>query len=726
MTLEKLAEVKKQPEIMETPDYLFWWLSPVLLLVLGAFCWSNHFDSGFHRDDFPNIVNNRYIQNADVLSLVSSPAAFSQDSGRADFRPLLPLLFVFDNSLRHDGSPSIFQLSSFLWFLPLPFLIYVLVRLVPDAKHQTALLTAILFAVHPVVSDTLNYISRRGELIAAGAVTAALVIWLLWPDRLPSTLGLDRYKIPETWTEAWLLKNGTHLEAGYKKLRQCPELFYFVPLLIGVLCSPAAAAFAAVAAAWLWVYPRNSTPSTVRSGGLWRRLAVPGAFCAFWLVLHTALTWTWVAPLRLPAIQYWLGQPRVVVQYFIWFFTPFNMSADAGLLPELRFWPPDMLLGMLGTGALVSLAVVARRRERWRPVAFGLAWFLAAQLPFVLVPQTTADSGARMFIPSIGLALALGHTIMWAIQRAQQLPKLGVPAAFSLSIASFFLLCGMGWMTFERNIIWADDRSLWFDTVSRSPGNQRALINYALEMVRDEDLTTAAEYAQRADTAVPQDAQSEVLVAEVLDRLGLDSRAEFHYSRAVSLWPKYASAMSSYGKWLLARQRYAEATDWSVKALRLNKRDNLARVNLIDAHSAAFEWDAVHRLALEALAIDPDNQRAKLAVITSEDALNRVRRAEHSVGGDASFNDYLTLSVAYFRARRYEDCIAAAQNALKLNKDLAEAHSNISACQHALGRDDEAIASLREVVRLRPDMSVAWSNLSILEEDRRKKRLQIK
>ena len=96
------------------------------------------------------------------------------------------------------------------------------------------------------------------------------------------------------------------------------------------------------------------------------------------------------------------------------------------------------------------------------------------------------------------------------------------------------------------------------------------------------------------------------------------------------------------------------------------------------------------------------------------------------MGGDASFNDYLTLSVAYFRARRYEDCIAAAQNALKLNKDLAEAHSNISACQHALGRDDEAIASLREVVRLRPDMSVAWSNLSILEEDRRKKRLQIK
>lgn len=721
MTPEKLPEADKRPETLETPDYLFWWLSPVLLLVLGAFCWSNHFDSGFHRDDFPNIVNNRYIRNADIFPLVTSPVAFSQDSGHADFRPLLPLLFLFDDSLRHDGSPSIFQMSSFFWFLPLPFLIYALARLLPDAKHQTALFTSILFAVHPIVSDTLNYISRRGELIAAGAVTAAMVIWIVWPARLPATLGIDLYKIPKKWTEEWLFNNGAQLEARYKKLRQGPELFYFVPLVIGVLCSPATAAFVAVAASWLWVYP-----AAVTSGGRWRRLYAPAIFCGVWMVLHTALTWTYLAPLRAPAIQYWLGQPRVVVQYFIWFFTPFNMSADAGLLPELRFWPPDILLGILGTAALVFVAVLARRRERWRPVAFGIAWFLAAQLPFALVPQTTADSGARMFIPSIGLALAVGHIIMWAIQRVQELPRLGVPVAFFASMASLFLLCGMGWMTFERNVIWADDRSLWFDTVSRSPDNQRALINYAREMIRDEDLTTAAEYARRADISAPQDAQSEVLVADVLDRLGLDSRAEFHYSRAVSLWPKYASAMSAYGTWLLARQRYAEATDWSVKALRLNQRDNNARVNLIDAHSAAFEWDAVHRLALEALDIDPDSQRAQLAIITSEDALNRTLRAEHRAEGAATFNDYLTLSVAYFRAKRYEDCIAAAQNALKLKVDLAEAHSNVSACQHALGRDDEAIAELREVVRLRPDMVVAWSNLAILEEDRRKKRLQVK
>lgn len=719
---------EKPPEITATSDYLYWWLSPILLLVVIAFCWSNHFDSGFHRDDFPNIVENRHIRNGDTRTLITSPAAFSKDSGLADYRPLLALLFVFDNSIRQDGQPSIFQLTSFVWFLPLPFLIYGLVRLMPEAKHQTALLSAMLFAVHPIASDTLNYISKRGELIAAGAVMSAMFLWIYWPQRLPATLGIDLYHIPKTKVQEFLFKHGAMLEALYKRIRTSQDWFFYPPLVVGLLCSPATAAFAAVGAAWLWVYPNNGNPakSNTVPQRTWRRLFGAIGLCVFWLILHTVVTWKYVAPQRAPALQYWLGQPLVTVQYFIWFFTPFNMSADAGLLPQLRFWPPDILLGIAGTVALATLAIFARRRDQWRPVAFGIAWFLAAQLPFVLVPQTSADSGARMFIPTIGLAIAVGHILIRAVEYLQQVPRYAGAAAFSFSMALFFLLCAMGWLTFERNKAWVDDRSLWADTVRRSPGNQRALVGYAWELVRFEDLGVAVELARRADLAAPQDAPSEVSVADVLDRLGADQRAEFHYTRAVALWPNYASAMSAYGKWLLARQRYAEATDWSVKAIRLNSRDNVARGNLMEMHSAAFEWESVRRVAVEALEVDPDNAQAKLALVVSEDALNRVARAEHRVDGEATFNDYLTLSVAYFRARKYEECITAARQAITVKQDLAEAHANISACQHALGRDDEAIAELREVIRLRPDMAVAHSNLAFLEQDRLKKRTQIK
>lgn len=706
----------------EALDYVFWWLSPILLLVVGGFCWVDHFDAGFHRDDFPNIVNNRHIRNGDTGELLTSPRAFSQDTEHADFRPLLALLFEADYTVRRDGLPAVFQLSSFLWFLPLPFLIYALVRAIPESRHETAIFSAALFAVHPLVADTLNYVSRRGELIAAGSVTMALIIWVVWPEHLPSSLGLDLHRIPKTFWQGIVFRHGAQIERLYRKVLRAPAGLYFLPLLVGLLCSPAAAAFAFIAAAWIWVFP--PTGRTARAG--WRRVVPGAAVCLGWLVLHASLTWSYLSPLRVPALQYWLGQPRVAVQYFIWFFTPFNLSADAGLLPELRLWPPDILIGIAGVAALVALAVFTRKKDGWRGVSFGIAWFLAAQIPFALVPQATVDSGARMFIPSIGLAIAVGQVLMSLALRAQTLPRHNVAAAFLSSSVLFMLLGSMVWLSYHRNAIWKDDLTLWSDTVRRSPHNQRALIQYAWELIRHDDVTVAREFVERADKAPPQDARSEVLVAEALDRMGLDAQAEVHYKRATTTWPRYAAAMSSFGNWLMVHQRTAEAADWSQRALRLNYFDNQARRNLMDVHSAGFEWQDVTRLAKEALAIEPDDARARLALVTSQDALDRVGRAEHTLAGTANFNDYLTLSVAYYRAKRYDDCIIATKEALKLQPALAEAESNMAACYHALGRDDEAITALRDVVRLRPDFDMAWTNLRILERDKLEKRTKLK
>jgi Flp pilus assembly protein TadD len=712
----------------EVLDYVFWWMSPLLLLVLGAMCWVNHFDAGFHRDDFPNIVNNRNVTSGNLGALLTSPRSFSTQTALADYRPLLSLLYVFDNSVRRDGSPAIFQLTSFLWFIPLPFFIYGLARALPAAQHQSALLAAALFAVHPLVADVVNYISGRGELIAAGGVACALFVWIMLPERLPSTLGLDRYKIPKTATERFIFDHGAGFERLYKSLLRPPTHYlYFVPLIVALLCSPAATAFALLASAYTWVYASPvATSADVPSGRIWARV-IPGAvICGGWFILHTALTWSYQSPLRIPALHYWLSQPRVAMQYFVWFFTPWNLSADGGLLPELRFWPPDILLGIVGVAALVALAVWARRRPEWRGLAFGIAWFLLAQLPFFLVPQTTADSGARMFLPSLGLAIATAHVLMHFALRAQTLAKAPVVFSVLASLAILGILVSLGLLTWKRNAVWSDDLSLSRDSVQRSPNNQRALIQYAQELISRDDLLDAREIVARAHTAAPQDARSEVSVAETLDRIGRDSDAETHYKRATMMWPRFAGAISSFGSWLIVHQRLPEAADWSQRAIRLNVFDNQARHNLMDIHSAAFEWTDVSRVAKAALAVDPDDERAKLALTTSQDVLDRVGRAERRVSGQATFNDYLTLSVAYYRAKRYQDCVGAAKEALKQQGQMAEAYANMSACYHSLGQDDEALTALREVVRLRPDMAFAWSNLQILEAKKREKPTKVK
>jgi len=81
---------------------------------------------------------------------------------------------------------------------------------------------------------------------------------------------------------------------------------------------------------------------------------------------------------------------------------------------------------------------------------------------------------------------------------------------------------------------------------------------------------------------------------------------------------------------------------------------------------------------------------------------------------EPTVNNYLALSVQYFQAQRYQDCIDAAREALKVNPNQAEAYANMAAAYHTMGNHlDETIAALREEVRINPKLPNAQSNLEI-------------
>jgi len=74
--------------------------------------------------------------------------------------------------------------------------------------------------------------------------------------------------------------------------------------------------------------------------------------------------------------------------------------------------------------------------------------------------------------------------------------------------------------------------------------------------------------------------------------------------------------------------------------------------------------------------------------------------------------NFLNLSSAYHKAKRYSDCIAAARKSLQLQPDYAAAYNNISAGFLGLSEWDSAIAAATEGEKLSPDMQVLKDNLS--------------
>lgn len=71
---------------------------------------------------------------------------------------------------------------------------------------------------------------------------------------------------------------------------------------------------------------------------------------------------------------------------------------------------------------------------------------------------------------------------------------------------------------------------------------------------------------------------------------------------------------------------------------------------------------------------------------------------------------FLAISLQNYNEEKYEESIAAAQSALTLKPDYAEAFNNICAANNRLGRY-EAVKACEQALRIKPDFDLARDNL---------------
>ena len=693
------------PNLIRSSNLLFWWLAPILLLLFALAIWSNHFADQFHADDFATVVNNRALDSlSNIPGFFAHPRLASSEPEGADYRPVLTSAFAIDKSISRSNSPAVYQMDTFFWFGVLIFATYLVFRLIPGTHPAVALFAAALFGLHPITAETVNYISRRGSLLAATGVSLAMALWLIWPRRLPKKLGLDLNRVPQNWWQDQIRSHGLTWERTYKAFIKLPIPFYLIPLVPALFADPSTAVFAALLLVYIRLFDSNAG---------YKRLIVPAILCGAYWIAQTALILKVSPFLRIPLFTYWKSQPLVALRYVLRFFLPETINADSGFQSVSLV---GAIAGVLGLAALVACAVLAGRREKWRGVAFGLWWFLVALAPSMLVPQRTLEANHRMFLAAAGLAFAVAHIAGILVERLFTLhltPALRVTAIGVTAFLTVTVLVLLGWMTHERNSVWENEKSLWSDVITKSPDNGRGYLMYSAALAADGDDVESQKALLKAVPLCAEDGLLQLGLAEAFDRLNKDVDAEFHFRRALLLSPG-STAYARFGAWLFNHQRLQEALDMSRKALSLNPDDVISRHTLMDLFARQSDWVTVAKLAKETLSINPGDDTGKRSLTVATASIDQVRQAEEDVKTTPTVDDYLKLSVLYFQGQRFEDCAKAAREALRLRPNLAEAYANLAAAMHSLGRDEEAIAALREVIRLRPDMAFAKTDLEIL------------
>jgi tetratricopeptide (TPR) repeat protein len=477
---------------------------------------------------------------------------------------------------------------------------------------------------------------------------------------------------------------------------------YLIPFIAAILSKPQALVFPAILFAYLLLF----------EDGDWRvhlkqcvpAIAVSVAFG--WIV--SAMTPPTFVPTTGSAYAYRITQPLVALRYFRSFFLPNRLSADTDFTAVNDVFERGAWLGFIFIVLCAAAAVWCSKRREWRPAGFGLWWFIFALVPTSVFSLAEVENDHRMFFPFVGLALAVVWTLALAVYRYGKLPR---PAVMGIAAACIVVLSVSVFATRRRNDVWKTDETLWLDVTQKSPGNGRGLMNYGLTQMEKGDYQRALDYFERAAILNPSYSFLEINRGIANGGLNHDAAAEMHFLRAIALAPESAESYFFYARWLRQRNRLPDAIAGLNKAMAANP-----------------DYLSAYYLAMEIYAAQGDGVRLGA---TAQNALQRfpsdatsiayARQAE-SLSHPApprSADDFVNLSLTYYRSGNYGQSIDAAREALKLQPDDAVAYNNIAAAYAQMHEWDQAIEAAHRAVELMPGFQLAQNNLAWAESQKR-------
>jgi len=423
--------------------------APVLILftvTVASYCLA--FNGDFHYDDSLTILENPHVDRFDTFL------------GHLDHmvRPVLYATFLIDRSL-YGLNPVGYHLLNLMLHLGSGLLLYrILTNAVPDEAASIPFWAALLFLIHPIATETVTYISGRASGLMAFFYLLALYLYI----------------------------RASQHPNGSSRLYLSGAVASF---LLSIGSKETAVTFPIMLLLWDGLI-RGKRGSDIRA-------ALISNHSPFWIVLLLAAAWAWSHPHYTALVQFSLNirpwsdhllSELHAVAYALWLlFSPWNQNFDHDL-PQFRSLfqrplPTDVLL-LSGTAAVALFSV-----RRFPLVAFGLAWFFLQLLPTGLIPRNDLLSERNLYLPAIGLLLAIVALGSHFISRLLTIVRQPALLRFGSAVLAAALVAVLCLFTYQRNLLYQDRLLLWSDAVRKSPNKARPHNNlgYAYSLHGDWD-----------------------------------------------------------------------------------------------------------------------------------------------------------------------------------------------------------------------------------------------
>ncbi len=671
------------------------WIGFGLLIAVLTVVYSNHFHNSFHFDDSHTIQSNIYIQNIKNIPLFfKDGATFSSLPSNQSYRPVLSTSLAIDYWLGNGLTDTFqFHLTSYLLFVIIGALLFLFYQKILSFSEEspTVLLVSLIatafYLLHPACAETVNYIIQRGDMFAAFFLVLGFVLYAYVP--------------------------------------LCRQYYLYLPVIfIGILAKPNTLVFAPLFLIYQYLFEYRLTGKDIVDVNKYGKVifASLGAFavCILAYLFMSAMQSESYAYGGYDRLHYIATQPFILFYYFSAWFAPIGLNADTDWSAFPSVVDPRAIFGFVFIAILLTVAFITSNYKRSKPIAFGILWFLVGNLPTSLLPFSEIMNDHRMFMPFVGLTLAAVWSIYLLAETVAKQIELPQYVKYSFYAFVGLALLGFAYGTHTRNEVWKTEETLWKDCAVKSPENGRGLMNYGLALMSRGDYKTAEMYFQRGLDAWPTYSYLHVNMGVLKSALGKSEEAEKFFLSGIQFGGGYPNSHYFYARFLKEKGRKDEAIRELKKTLEMAKANSDARYMLMEILFEEGRFEELKQIASETLAILPNDAKSAAYLASATSGKSKLQVAEDAAKLANTPQAYLDLSLQYYQAGKFDKCIEAGNEALKLKPDFAAAYNNIGSAYNSMGKFAEGKAALTKSLAIDPSSQLAKNNLAWAESELKK------
>jgi tetratricopeptide (TPR) repeat protein len=622
---------------------------------------------GFIWDDYTLIIENPLIKAGDGLY------RFWLTTEAPDYFPLTSTTFWIEWRL-WGMNPAGYHLLNIFLHVMSAILIW---RVLKMLNIPGAWLAGLIFAVHPVNSESVAWIAERKNTLSMFFYVLSIFIYLKSErknSRYLYLLSLVAFLLALLSKTAVVMMPFVLLGcAWWQRQKITPsDIFRTIPFF-------ALSAMLSLVTIW-FQYNRAIAGDIVRTDSFFSRFAVAGR--AIWFYIYKA-----VFPHELMFVY-----PR-------W-------ETDA---PALTSYIPGLIL-------ISMLMLFWRYRTAWgRSFLFSLGYVTVTLFPVlgffnIYFMRYSLVSDHWQYVAVIGV-IALVCGIGTYLYESRNKIDRQMFVAVSVLIVTLF-----AYKTWTQAHIYKDQETLWADSVAKNPDAALARIhlgairkeqgrleeafaqfsqvlkrnpadaeaNYNMGVVLELQgkLDEAAGYYSKVLKIKPSDADAHNNLGDILKRQGKFEDALTHYSEALKIKPDDAKLYNNAGIVLGLLGKTEEAVGHFSRAIKIKSDDAETHFNLGFTHERQGQIDAAAAAYSDAVRLNPDFEKA-----------------------------HYHLGTALTRKGNMDQAVQQFLEVLRINPKNEKAHYNLGAALEQQGKTDEAVRHLSEAVRLNPDYLKAHESL---------------